>query len=118
MLNLRCREPLVGFRRHPQAAMSPFHRLNEEALIGIPGDNRRSNSTPFEHQRPAVQPQLALGGVWTMAVDAFVDQEGADMEFEKLFGSGIPGGFRGAKGSVNAERQYQGGERFSQIQVS
>ena len=71
---------LVG--GHFQLARSPG-RLNEQAVIGIAGDNRRPTVAPLAGQSPRVEPQpgFLLGGA--VALDAACVQKRANAALEQ-----------------------------------
>ncbi len=73
------------FRRHLQLVIRLENSLNQQAVLGVAGDDGRPAIAALEQAIAVVDAQPALGvGAGRMAVVAVVDQERPDFFLEEL----------------------------------
>ena len=62
--------------------------FDEEALLGVAGDDGGAAIAAFEHGVDGVEPEAAFLAFLVMAIEAVLGQHGADVVFEELAGVG------------------------------
>src|SRR5439155_423723 len=73
-------------RRHLQIFVHVSHRADQQTLIRVAWNNRRTRLSPFERAFARIQDQAALNFLCLMAVafEAVVREDGLNLLFEKL----------------------------------
>ena len=84
IVHLRRRELSLG--RHPHVGLSVAHRLDEQALLGIAGDDgRAADAALFPAASPVEgQPDLRRAARRAVALVAVVGEDRPDLAFEEL----------------------------------
>lgn len=67
------------------------NRLDEQAVLGLAGDEHGAAIAPLEHAGLAVKPQLAAGLIFAMTFQARIDEDGANLLLEERQLVGIVG---------------------------
>jgi len=93
-------------RRHVRV-VAVSHRLHEQALVGLAGNDRGAVVTALQEGRPRRDFKPALRFGVPVTPSALLDQEGADVRLEILIGS-VSRRFRRLGGkSRQAEKKHQ-----------
>ena len=93
---------------HPGTSLPVPDRLDEEALLGLAGDEGRAGIAPRAQARPVVERQSPLGLVPTVvALVTALDKHGANPRLEEL-GPGLAGQGGGRRDGQEEDRERRG----------
>ena len=90
-------------------------RLDEQALLGLAGDGRRATVAALLQPFERIKPQTALGfGLGAVALEAPLDQDGADLGLEEL-GRGVIVFTRAGRRRNEPKHERQGQSRTARL---
>ena len=98
----------LGLRRHPEV-FGVADGLDQEALLGLAGEQGRAGVATFQGVGQAIEPQAPLGLALAVAREAAVGQQRADLRLEERDPRRIGGVL--SVGQGKGQHEGQGGQR-------